>query len=348
MKNAAVLVLVAVLCASCVIQPVAYDSAAEETRVAAAVEATLAAPIEGEPPATAAPPPATARASHTSTPAPAPTPEVIYLPEDWTEYTTEDGVLTFWHPSSWEVDSADLDGASFVAVNSFFFVTAMSDDECGITAGTEGMAALDCLADSLLSALGGTTDQNVRILRKEVRRFGERDGYVLEFELQEGHFRGHAHLVAVTLEKDTLVAALGVALDEQELEYLDLVAVSADLSGQPEDDWLGDNRVQGADDAYQAGSGDFEVTDWSWYLDRSGAYIYVDGVIENTSARPIMYVQVLIATYDAEHDLLSTDSGYADVEYLRPGQSTTFKLVTPNPGGVEWVRIVSLNGYRAD
>ena len=55
-----------------------------------------------------------------------------------------------------------------------------------------------------------------------------------------------------------------------------------------------------------------------------------------------------IATYDGEHNLLTTDQGYADVEYLGPGQSTTFKLITENPGGVEWVRIVTLNGQWAD
>jgi len=347
MKYVAVLLLL-VLCTSCIVQPVVYDPAGEETRVAAAVQATLGAPAGEGPPATAPPPPTPTPARLSPTPAPTPTPDVIFLPEDWTEYMSDDGTLTFWHPAAWEVEGTDPDGASFVGVNSFFYITVGSDDECGITAGTEGMAALDCLADSLLEAFGGANDADLRIVRKEVRRFGDRDGLVLEFDLQEGHFRAHAYLVAVTLEEDSLVAVLGVALDEQELEYLDLVAVSADVSGRDVDSRPPEERGEVSNPAAQAGTGDFGVTEWSWYVDRSGAYIHVDGIIENTSTRPIMYVRVFIATYDAEYNLLSTDSGYADLDYLRAGQSTTFKLVTPNPGGAEWVRIVTLNGYWAD
>ena len=43
MKYVAVLLLL-VLCTSCIVQPVVYDPAGEETRVAAAVQATLGAP----------------------------------------------------------------------------------------------------------------------------------------------------------------------------------------------------------------------------------------------------------------------------------------------------------------
>lgn len=343
MKQCLALALVLMLTASCVIQPMAYDPAGEETRVAYAVRATMGAPTPG---ATAARRPTRVPATPTRTPRPTPTPEVIYLPEDWVEYTTRDGTLSLWHPASWEILSEDPDGATFAAGDAAFWAAVVDDDWCGRGGSVDGMAAMDCAADAILRASGSESGASTRVTRKEVCDFGGRSGYVLEFEARSGYVRGHACLMAVTLEPGLMAVVVGFALDKHDLEDLDLVVTSAYLVG---DDGSGTWDDRGANRVDQAATGDFEVTDWSWYTDPRGAYVIVDGVIENTSRRPIRHVQVLIATYDSDHKLLSTDSGYADLDYLAPGRSTTFKVMTPNlGGGVAWVRIVSLEGQWAD
>ncbi len=269
----------------------------------------------------------------TRAPLPTPTAETGQIPEDWVEYTTLDGSASFWHPPSWEPLTEEPDAASFTTSSARFGFSVAHDGWCHGEDRANGMTELDCLAGSAQRAFGGETDPDVRVTRQEERRIGGRDGYVVDLEYPDESGRGHAQMLSVTARPGVAVSVLGLAHDEQELECLALVAASASL-------------VAGTGD--QPAKADFRVTDWSWHADGSGTRLIVDGVIENTSERPIRYVRVHIATYDSDYKLLSTDSGYADLDYLAPGRSTTFKVTTPVLGGVAWVRIVSLQGQWAD
>lgn len=256
MKQCLALALVLMLTASCVIQPMAYDPAGEETRVAYAVRATMGAPTPG---ATAARRPTQVPATPTRTPRPTPTPEIVYLPEDWVEYTTRDGRLSFWHPPSWEADGEEPDFASFTTADAFFGVGIADDDWCGQGHSVDGMAAADCAADALLEPYAREGDAPWRVTRKEARDFGGRPGYLVELEFGDKYLRGHVYLVAVTLEPGLMATVGGIAIGEQDLEYLELVAASACLVG---DDGAAPDGDRGASPAGQSVRRDPGITDW--------------------------------------------------------------------------------------
>ena len=91
-----------------------------------------------------------------------------------------------------------------------------------------------------------------------------------------------------------------------------------------------------------------DVVEWTWYRSQTGRYIYVDGIVKNVSNRPVRYVELHIELEDGSRRLLATDSGYIDIDILTPGQEFTFKLMTVNRPGTEWVVIKSVSWQWAD
>jgi len=86
-----------------------------------------------------------------------------------------------------------------------------------------------------------------------------------------------------------------------------------------------------------------DIVEWTWYESQTGNYIYVDGVVENVSDRPVSWVELYVELRDKDNKLLATDSGYIDADRLNPGQESTFKLMTRNMPGTEWVVIKSIS-----
>jgi hypothetical protein len=86
-----------------------------------------------------------------------------------------------------------------------------------------------------------------------------------------------------------------------------------------------------------------DIVEWTWYRSETGNFIYVDGVVKNVSDRPVAWVELHIELRDKNKKLLATDSDYIDADRLNPGQESTFKLMTPNMPGTEWVIIKNVS-----
>lgn len=82
-----------------------------------------------------------------------------------------------------------------------------------------------------------------------------------------------------------------------------------------------------------------DLLDWTWYRSRTGNYIYVDGEVRNTGTKSLGFVEITLKLLDADEKLLSTDSGYIEAQVLRPGATSTFKIMTAWHPEVEWVEI---------
>jgi hypothetical protein len=86
------------------------------------------------------------------------------------------------------------------------------------------------------------------------------------------------------------------------------------------------------------------LSDWTWHV--SYAYIYVEGLLQNTSYTEACFVKIQFSVLDASHNFLGADYGYTTGNNcLVAGERATFKLMTSNRTGATYVRIENIT-YR--
>jgi hypothetical protein len=77
---------------------------------------------------------------------------------------------------------------------------------------------------------------------------------------------------------------------------------------------------------------DIKIVDWTNYISETGNYIYVEGIIQNTSKTIATDVRIKIQALDKYDKLISITSGYTDPSILATKQKATFSvMVTNNP-----------------
>jgi len=75
-----------------------------------------------------------------------------------------------------------------------------------------------------------------------------------------------------------------------------------------------------------------KIVDWTNYPSESGKYIYVEGILQNTSKIIANYVRLEIQALDKFGKLVSITTCYSDPTTLNPNQKANFKtMVTSNP-----------------
>jgi hypothetical protein len=86
------------------------------------------------------------------------------------------------------------------------------------------------------------------------------------------------------------------------------------------------------------------LSDWTWRV--SYGYIYVEGLLQNTSYTEACFVKIQFSVLDASHNFLGADYGYTSGNNcLVAGERATFKLMTSNRTGAAYVRIENIT-YR--
>ena len=80
-----------------------------------------------------------------------------------------------------------------------------------------------------------------------------------------------------------------------------------------------------------------EVVNWKWYTE--GRWRYAVGEVKNTGNVPINYVKIIVTFLDPKGNVADTDFTYTELDVLRPGQSSAFKLTNSYSGAVDKARI---------
>jgi len=75
---------------------------------------------------------------------------------------------------------------------------------------------------------------------------------------------------------------------------------------------------------------DIKIIDWTNYISKTGNYIYVEGIIQNTSKVIATDVRIKIQALDKYDKLISITSGYADPSTLAAKQKATFSVMVIN------------------
>jgi len=75
---------------------------------------------------------------------------------------------------------------------------------------------------------------------------------------------------------------------------------------------------------------DIKIIDWTNYISETGNYIYVEGIIQNTSKVIATDVRIKIQALDKYDKLISITSGYADPSTLAAKQKATFSVMVTN------------------
>lgn len=367
-KYISILLMTLLIATGCTGQAPLDDTKGQNTRIAEAVEATIAAATDQtavaqtETAPTETPVP-TASPTAEITPTPQPTPtltpsptyEPIPVPADWQQYTTITDMVTYAHPPSWRVSNEQRYGAIFDVGGDVCAVAVVMENCQVCSSPVDSAEVLNCLVENAHDSEFRSGD--FRLLRKDFWAVGSRHGYMLEYVEDDRNHTHYTYNLYAPLSPGWMLYVLRTSTDKEaltnnEYEILDTVAGSLQLLQIPEAESTPDPE-QTASAPHDADEDDsdghsVELTDWTWYTSGSGNYVYVDGMLTNISSRPMCYVEIHIATYDEEKNLLSTDWTYVDMDYIAPGGSTTFKVMTRKPPRIEWVEITNIQWEWAD
>lgn len=297
-----------------------------------------------------APPTATASATQTQPPTqtptatsePTPTPKVM-VPALWDLYEHPGDVFTLHCPPEWTPRDEFSGGVIFDLPDGSWLLLGLVLEPTKGDVGDQD--TINMIVREIMDEHAG--DQ-VRILSKgawpaptganfveyrctEITRDGQYQYHDIYAEKPIDHERWW--FVSLSQMDDTLA--------EGEIEALKLVLASLQLrpgaeavyraTPQPSSTLRTDSK-----------SSMIEVTEWAWRPSVSGNYIEIQGVVKNVSEGPMRRVRIYAILRDADHNFLSTDWSYINVDVLLPGEEATWSILTRNPGAVKQVELKNI------
>ncbi|MEE8358116.1 MAG: FxLYD domain-containing protein [Candidatus Hydrothermarchaeales archaeon] len=82
-----------------------------------------------------------------------------------------------------------------------------------------------------------------------------------------------------------------------------------------------------------------KIIRWERYLSDSGAYINVEGEVENIGDTDAFYVKITAKYYDSLGNLVGVDGNFADEAMLAPNTTSRFEIKSPNKPEIDDVEL---------